>query len=592
MALTREQINKLGYSFFRRPQEPGYNEEYLGVGSSGIVQKLDSNYAKYLSGQGFDIPTFSRSDPNDPLRRYNTVGGSTIDERFFEGEIGRRASIEAGKAEEERVKQANIAGGFYTGSPQVGGANEALMTANRNALLPSGVQPGQPFGFPAAQAFYGANQVPSSPTATSIVDFLKSQGKDSSFAARKTLYDSLGLASALGDYRGTADQNTTLLKRASAGSPQGGAGGGTGAGGTASRTPRDVISETTPSTIQTLYDLDKSDAEKAADAEKAQLSMDLGAETARGAEGLQRDVATANRTASEGLFDLATAGTKKKGKIAESAAGFGGAFAGKTLKEQADVQAEVEMKQGRLKEKLGDVLYNAFSDFEKQYGTEFLSKLSIPEAESFSKLPVAVRGIVMKNYQDAIGKAEEKAAKGTIDALDKLGFVVLGGQIVPKDAFKEPDKTGEQETFEYAKSQGYKGSYLDWKKYQATQYGTEEPDSSGGGSVKIGGLTFTRNEAQSGAANANVSLDDFKRFSEAAANLFVNANQQVKDKVNEIDKALEQRTRSVSQIQSDISGLQAPDEVKNYLRKYLDSKSSTAPQGPGFIGKAIDFFFD
>ena len=45
-------------------------------------------------------------------------------------------------------------------------------------------------------------------TSTSIVDFLKSQGKDSSYTARSQLAKSMGIS----NYSGTASQNTTLLK--------------------------------------------------------------------------------------------------------------------------------------------------------------------------------------------------------------------------------------------------------------------------------------------------------------------------------------------------------------------------------------------
>lgn len=56
---------------------------------------------------------------------------------------------------------------------------------------------------------------PTLPSTGSIVDFLKSQGKDSSFSARKTLFNEAGLNKTLGDFEGTPSQNLTLLKRLS-----------------------------------------------------------------------------------------------------------------------------------------------------------------------------------------------------------------------------------------------------------------------------------------------------------------------------------------------------------------------------------------
>ena len=451
-------------------------------------------------------------------------------------------------------------------------------------------------------------------TSTSVVDFLRNQGKSSDFNSRKSIYDTSGLNSAFGDYRGTAEQNTTLLgklQRSSSGMLQTPTGSGDpgmfreptiptdpGMFRGAPPTAKDVVNQTSPSTISTAFDLEKSDAEKQADIEKNQASMDLGAETTRAAEGLQRGVNTLKRTAGEGVSELGLKGTQLQERVGEESAGFGGAFSGKTKKSQAEIAQEVATKQASIQAKLGDSLYNTFSDFEKNYGTEFLSKLSIPEASSFSKLPVAVRGIVMKNYQDAIQKAEEKAGKGTIDALDKLGYVVIGGQIIQKpsetraeESAKRAGTTAEQDNYEYAKTQGFEGSYLDWKKLQATQYGTEDVD---GGDSTFGQYKFTRNEIQSGAANAEVDLETFKGFSPESVNIFVNANSQINDKKKEIDIALDPtgtkgKKKTPAEIKEGISQQKVPQEVKDYLNKYLDNKVSNAPKESGKIGKTLNW---
>lgn len=54
---------------------------------------------------------------------------------------------------------------------------------------------------------------PSLPSTNSIVDYLKSQGKDSSFSSRKKMYNDLGLNSRLGEFVGSASQNLNLLKQ-------------------------------------------------------------------------------------------------------------------------------------------------------------------------------------------------------------------------------------------------------------------------------------------------------------------------------------------------------------------------------------------
>lgn len=428
-------------------------------------------------------------------------------------------------------------------------------------------------------------------TATSVVDFLQSQKKPSDFNSRKGLYDSLGLTGAFGDYRGTSEQNTTLLKKLSAPSqpqqeqqekldpyeqarrsgtpyvPE-------------EKTPKDVIADTTPSTVQTVYDLAKSDEEKAAEAEIAESSMALAGQTARASESLQRDVNTLNRTAAEGVFDLAQAGTKKKARIGEQAAGFGGATSGATQASQAEVAKEVAMKQDRVKAKLGDSLYNTFSDFEKNYGTEFLSKLSIPEAESFSKLPVAVRGIVMQNYQDAIAKAQATASKNALSTLEKLGYTVVGGQIVQTLSGRTADRADESavraeesavradkrlELAEAASARAEEASLRAERKSNEPDKKTQterEREEFGG---------FTQDQANKGASVAGVPITDFKAFDEQSKNYFVNNAEAIEKykesiqknktgkKLAEEDKALEART-------------DLPQEVRNVLRRNVRSK--------------------
>jgi len=55
-------------------------------------------------------------------------------------------------------------------------------------------------------------QTPTLPSAQSVVDFLNSQKKDSSFGARSKLYKEAGLDKTLGEYVGSASQNINLLK--------------------------------------------------------------------------------------------------------------------------------------------------------------------------------------------------------------------------------------------------------------------------------------------------------------------------------------------------------------------------------------------
>lgn len=289
--------------------------------------------------------------------------------------------------------------------------------------------------------------MPTLNTATSIVDFLRSQNKPSDFSSRKGLYDVQGFAGAFGDYRGTAEQNTALLNKLKTPAPvtptrpsvpegfslDPATNITTRTGGptpTVGPTTRDVIDQTGPSTISSAFDLALSDAEKAKQAEQGDLSLQLGAQTTRGAETLGRDVETLKRTAGEEATALATRGQQEITKTGEEFAAAGLFRSGKRERSQAEIAQEVATKQASIQAKLGDQLYNTFTDFEKQFGTKFLESLSVPEAQQFTKLPAPVRGIVMQNYQEAIQKAEQKAQKGALDTLEKLGYSVVGGKVI------------------------------------------------------------------------------------------------------------------------------------------------------------------
>lgn len=73
-------------------------------------------------------------------------------------------------------------------------------------------------------------------TSTSIVDYLKSQGKDSSYDARKQIASSLGIA----NYTGTAAQNTQMLNALKGGSTGGGSKPTSGSTGSAGSTPSSI----------------------------------------------------------------------------------------------------------------------------------------------------------------------------------------------------------------------------------------------------------------------------------------------------------------------------------------------------------------
>lgn len=421
-------------------------------------------------------------------------------------------------------------------------------------------------------------------TAQSVVDFLKSQGKPSDFNSRKSSYDASGLAGAFGDYRGTAEQNTTLLRRLQGSqTPQveqrqlapttpGGASIPEGVTydpktNISTVTPREVIDETTPSQTQNAYDILFDQEKRATAQEQSDLTTGLAAQTTRGAETLERGVSTLKRTAQEGISALGARGAQAQERIGEQAAGFGGAFSGTTKKSQAEVAQEVATKQQSIKAKLGDQLYNTFTDFEKNFGTKFLESLSIPEAEQFTKLPAPVRGIVMQNYQDAIQKAEEKAQKNALGTLEKLGYTVVGGQLVQTLA----GRTAERQ--DVAAERADKRLELSEQAAVRAEKAGERADKRleialTRDTTSTGRAGFTKTQINKGAATAELPIDEFKELDENTKNFFINRAGDIESRKKKINAAKEDKEDPVS-LEKEISESDAPQAVKDSLTKHL-----------------------
>ena len=277
-------------------------------------------------------------------------------------------------------------------------------------------------------------------TSTSVVDFLKSQNKPSDFNSRLSLYESSGLKDAFGDYRGTTEQNTTLLTRLQ-GTSQPAPAQPALPSSNLQPSPEEVINGTGPSTISSITDLTRGEEESV---EEKQARIEAEGQLARGGEGLTRDLAGLQRGAESKVSAYGKKGEQLSSRVAEEAAGFGGSFSGKVKKTQAEIAKEVSEKQELTRQKLGDDIYNLFTKEEQTLGTEFLSRLSVPEAQEFaSKIPAPIRGVVMNTYQQAIEKAQEKAQKTAADTLEKLGYVVVGGRLVSTLAGRTAERADE-----------------------------------------------------------------------------------------------------------------------------------------------------
>src|SRR3990167_2318101 len=116
MALTKAQIEELGYEFYESPEVRNSAGgiitnplEYSAVDpSKGIVQRLDSSTAAYLKSIGI-TPTLNDRSSTGPLSKYNTSGGNTVTLQSLEGAYGQIAVRQQQQQEEQRVQLGNAA---------------------------------------------------------------------------------------------------------------------------------------------------------------------------------------------------------------------------------------------------------------------------------------------------------------------------------------------------------------------------------------------------------------------------------------------------------------------------------------------------
>src|SRR3990167_3699118 len=116
MALTKAQIEELGYEFYESPEVRNSAGgiitnplEYSAVDpSKGIVQRLDSSTAAYLKSIGI-TPTLNDRSSTGPLSKYNTSGGNTVTLQSLEGAYGQIAVRQQQQQEAQNVQLLNQA---------------------------------------------------------------------------------------------------------------------------------------------------------------------------------------------------------------------------------------------------------------------------------------------------------------------------------------------------------------------------------------------------------------------------------------------------------------------------------------------------
>lgn len=125
---------------------------------------------------------------------------------------------------------------------------------------------------------------------------------------------------------------------------------------------------------------------------------------------------------------------------------------------------------------------------------------------------------------------------------------------------KEPQKpTSELQEYNFAVSQGFKGTSLDYK--QAVAAAGRKPTSPSDD-------TFTNTQINIGAATAGMPIAEFKNLDADTKNFFINNSQEIKAKKKLIDEAKSKKEDPIS-LRTEIKNSSLPQAVKDSLDNYL-----------------------
>lgn len=274
---------------------------------------------------------------------------------------------------------------------------------------------------------------------SSIVDFLKSQGKASDFASRNTLYNSLGLGDRLGSYTGSANQNTAFLKTLSSQSaptsiptPPAGVQEGDFVAGKGTLTPEGTFSNlTTPSAPPSATNVIQNPPVQPVNP----ATMTL--------ESLGISKPPTVDEAMQAALSSPTMKLFQEQQSAQAAVTSAGAQA-----EKAKLEATAKQNQTDLENKLA-ANGLAFSGIRTQQVQSLVDTLAASELgvdrEVASKLMdqnFNLREKILSSVTDVVKNAES-GRKDAISALEKVGLTVIGNQVVPTLAARSAQRADE-----------------------------------------------------------------------------------------------------------------------------------------------------
>jgi len=255
-------------------------------------------------------------------------------------------------------------------------------------------------------------------TTTSIVDALKAMGKDSSFGARKSLYESSGLKDRLGDYVGSASQNVAFLKNLQTPAQ-------TTAIAPKSPVETPVTQNTTPTTTpEPTIGTSGITASQASSSIPQMPSADEILQNVLNSQGFS------NFKQQQNLADTLSTGTAEsqkqelEAKTATDTRTFINNMGRKGLFFSGETQDGIKV--------LGESLLSSKLDIDRKLAGDLLSS------------DLKTQEQIIKQVEEVV-KDAQAGRKEALSSLEKVGLTVIGGEVVPTLAAQRESRLDEAE---------------------------------------------------------------------------------------------------------------------------------------------------
>lgn len=416
-------------------------------------------------------------------------------------------------------------------------------------------------------------------TATSVVDFLKAQGKASDFSSRKSLYQTSGLGDRLGSYTGSSNQNVAFLKSLQ------------------------TATSPTPSAPQPTPQITPSPT-----------PTPTPAMTPPPVQPQPQTIGSSGISASEALSSIPELPTSEDIlKDVLKSSKFQNFQQSQDLSREYDIGEAQAQKEGFERTTAADTKEfinnlgrrGLFFSGERVEGLQTLAEdLAISKLGVDRKLAVSLLESDLKTKKeiiDEVGQLVTDAQTGrkeAISALEKVGLTVIGDQVVPTLAAQSAERAAEREERLVQSSEFSQVLALqrEGRSEEASQRAEQylaialNREARAEADEKVG-AGFTQTQLNVGASNADMSIEAFKALPTDTKNYFINGPIEVQKK--SIGESLDAGLPLEKVQDSILNKTTIPSQARKTLLDYANSYESVQTDSSwtsALLKGIVDFF--